>query len=116
MEGQYITLICVGGVYILLFLIFVIDAINTKRYRKDKDKSLKESYKEENIRKMEYDLALYDEDERKPVASTTVYDGQVTIDEVLDKKTDDAEKSDDALFTKVNTDGMEEITGNFTQQ
>jgi hypothetical protein len=65
---------------------------------------------------MDYDLALYDEDERKPAARAVDNGGQVTIDEVLDKKAEEADKGNDALFTKVNTEGMEEITGNFTQQ
>jgi hypothetical protein len=116
MDGQYILLICAGGVFILIFLLFIVTAIKTAKLNKANDNAIKQSYVGDNLRRMDYDLALYDGEEHNTPTKITTADSQLTIDEVLaekEKTTEEEKPSDDALFTKIGNEGMEEITGNF---
>jgi hypothetical protein len=77
--------------------------------------SIKLSYLSEDLKKMGYDFA-YSEDEPNTVNYSEA--SQVTIDDIVgsvqpqssDKNT---QQTDDAFFSKIENDGVEEITGNF---
>jgi hypothetical protein len=115
MDGEDILLICAGGVFVLLFLAFIITALRASKIKKESDEAIKRSYMGDNLRKMEYDLAMYDEDKHRPAKNG---DSQMTIEEVLanqakNPEADSSAGSDDALFKKVENEGVEEITGDF---
>lgn len=108
-------MICAGGLFIILLFAYILHYINQKKIDKLNRQRLNEAYSDKNITKMEYDLAFYDEETLRLLGRAT--EGQVTIDEVLtvDGATVDAatKKTDDAIFNKIENEGVEEITGNY---
>ncbi len=110
MEPIYIVAICAGGVFFAVFLLFVI--ITSRRSKREEmlQNHLDEVYADKNIAKMEYDFAVYDEETSRMLSQNAEDEQQVTIYDVLkDGATGDA----DGLFGKIDSEGMEEITGNY---
>ena len=84
-----------------------------------KEQALRRVYADKNLAKMEYDVAVYDEETRKILDSG---EGRHVSAEVqpaknADKKSVEAdgeeEDQSEAKFAKVDSEGMEEITGTF---
>jgi hypothetical protein len=113
MKPIYIVLICAASIFLVLFIIYLIIAIRGSRYARKNMDAIKEHYQGGNLRKMEYDYASYDEFANPAVESEE--DGQVTIEEVLDSASSvsSGSKSDEEIFGKVESDGVEEIKGNY---
>lgn len=115
MEPVYILMICAGGVFALLLLIYALYFREQKMKEERNRERIEEAYSDEHITKMEYDLAFYDEETRKILNGAPLE--QVTIDELLNsnKQTVEAEtkKTDEAIFNKIENEGVEEITGKY---
>lgn len=115
MESVYIVMICAGGLFVLLLLAYVAHYAKQRKIQARKKTRLDEAYSDEKITKMEYDLAFYDEETLKLLGGAQ--EGQVTIDEILSGEKPIVEsttkKTDEALFNKIENEGVEEITGKF---
>ena len=115
MKAEYILLICAGGVFLALFLIYLIYALETSKAEKRNRVKLEKSYSDGNLKKMEYDVAFYDKNAIK-INYTRPVERQVTIDDVLDATTEDkAKQTENALFAHVEDEGVQEIKGKFSR-
>lgn len=113
MEPEYILLICAGGVFLSILLVYSLVALERAKSEKKNRINLHKSYAEENLRKMEYDVAFYDKNSFKFNYNRET-ERQVTIDDVLSENSPDAIKtSDAAVFTQIEDEGVEEIIGTF---
>lgn len=110
MEPQYIVAIAAGSIFLLLFMIFIILSVYKHKAEARIQESLEKQYADENLAKMEYDFAVYDEEtarmlsgeDNKPVTQVSIYD-------VLSEDLAQPEE----VFGKIENDGLEEITGNY---
>ncbi len=111
-------MISAGGLFAALLFAYFIYYCSKRKARRRKEYELSVAYSDENLTKMEYDLAFYDEETHKLLRQAEPA-SQVTIDELIGQAAAPAEeparkKADDAIFTKIgNNEGVEEITGNF---
>ena len=116
MEWQYILLICAGGVFLLITIVYLLAALDRKNADKRNMNAILDSYSEEKLRKMEYDTAFYDKNVFK---ASFVRDSerQVTIDDVLAETDDDmTQLAEQAVFTQVEDEGKEVIRGNYNSE
>ncbi|HIU80293.1 MAG TPA: hypothetical protein IAC67_05195 [Candidatus Coproplasma excrementipullorum] len=114
MQPVYIVMICAAALFALLLLAYFKHAENAKKLNERKEEELQKVYSDKNLAKMEYDVAVYDEETRKLLSPHA--DSQVTMDEVIEKddgKEEEKPSAGEILFGKVDDEGMEEITGNF---
>ena len=115
MKAEYILLICAGGVFLALFLIYLIYALETSKAEKRNRVKLEKSYSDGNLKKMEYDVAFYDKNAIK-INYTPSDDRQVTLDGLLNATTENrAKQKDNALFAHVEDEGVQEIKGKFSR-
>lgn len=111
MEEKYIVAIVAGGLFLLLFFVFLIVMAHRRNVEKQLQARLDEVYSDKNLVKMEYDFAVYDEETSKMITETrAVSEKQVTIYDVL---TDGKLTPPEEVFGKIESEGMEEITGNY---
>lgn len=107
METQYIIAIVAGGLFLLSLFIYSILNAKRRKHEYRLRTRLDEAYSDENLVKMEYDFAVYDEEtERLLESGKGGMEKQMTLDDVLPEG-----KSE--VFAKIDTEGMEEITGNY---
>ena len=114
MQPIYIVMICAAALFTILLIAYILQADYAKKINMQKEESLEKTYSDKNLAKMEYDVAMYDEETRKLLNPQS--DSQVTMDEVIEKddgKDEDKPSAEEILFGKVDDEGMEEITGNF---
>ncbi len=117
MDTVYIIMIVAGGVFLLLLLIYVLYAIELNKIRKKLKNSLIRAYSDKNLAKMEYDIAVYDEETNRRLNGTANTESQMTIEEVIAKRTpSEEEQENEAKFEKIGAEGVEEITGNYKSQ
>lgn len=113
MEPEYILLICAGGVLLLLLLVYLIAALEIAKVERRNLLSIYSSYSEENLKRMEYDIAFYDRNSFKLNYSSDTT-RQVTIDDVLGGEEENAAKlAENAVFTQVEDKGVEVVSGRF---
>lgn len=113
MKPEFILLICAGGVFLSLLLIYSLVALERSKSEKKNREKLHKSYSDENLRKMEYDVAYYDKNSFRFTTSRET-ERQVTIDDLLVENSDGAIKtSDAAVFTQIEDEGAEEIVGTY---
>ena len=111
MNPEYIIAIVTGGVFLILLLSFVIVYGVRRSNHKKFQKQLDEAYLGGNLAKMEYDFAAYDEETEKILERLSAgAEKQVTIDDVL---SDNKSALPEDVFAKIDTEGLEEITGNY---
>lgn len=110
---QYIILIVSGGVFGFLLLLYGALAIERDKLNKRNNEKLADSYKEQNLRKMEYDIAFYDGSNRG-----TENVSQVAMDDLLSdgKASEEAHLSERAVFTQIEYEGIKEIKGNYNPE
>jgi Ca2+/Na+ antiporter len=116
METVYIMMICAAVIFILLIVAYILFSMQLKKAEQDKEQMLEEYYSAPNIPKMEYDLAFYDEDNGKSPTDDKAADEQVTVEEVIENPAGSEQSSqnqNDAIFAKIDKEGVEEITGTF---
>ena len=128
MDAIYILMICAGGLFFILLFSYFIYAYFTKRRNMRKEQALRRVYADKNLAKMEYDVAVYDEETRKILdsgegrhVSAEVQPAKnadkksVEAENSLSESSEDGEEEDqsEVKFAKVDSEGMEEITGTF---
>ena len=114
MGTKEILLICAGALFFALFIIYIVVSVRRSARRKEEKIMLSSAYTNGNVAKMEYDIAFYDVDMGDGAAKETPHH-QMSIDDIqsTDRKTEDGEKAEDAILTRVDDEGVEEITGNY---
>ncbi|MCI8734566.1 MAG: hypothetical protein HFE40_03320 [Clostridia bacterium] len=110
MDAKYIVVIACGSLFLLLFLVYIILSVRRKKREAQNKQRLEQMYSDKNLVKMEYDFVVYDEETEKLVASKTQEDGQMSISDIDPTA---MPVSDNAVFQKVDTEGLEEIVGNY---
>ena len=68
-------------------------------------------YIDKNAPKLDYDFAAYDEEVKRKLEGNKNTVGQLTIDDVM--QTSSAPSADETVFTSVDVENVEEITGNY---
>lgn len=103
MEAKYIVAIVACAVFIILLLVYAVISYRTRCEDAERRRVLKEMYTDPA--KMEYDFAVYDEETQRRLAHDDASVSQLTIDDIIGEGVD--------IFGKIDSDGLEEITGNY---
>ena len=113
MKPEYILLICAGGTFLILLLTYLIVAAQRAKADKRNKTLLSYFFNDENLRKMEYDVAFYE----KNVFwfnFTRENERQVTIDDLLIQNAGDMSRlTEEAVFTQLEDEGVEEVKGTY---
>ena len=116
MTLEQIILIASAGVFVFLLLILIITSLVRKNKLKKAHEELYALYRGDKLAKMEYDLASYDEETYK-LLNGNKGATQMTLEDVisdgLDTPVVPATTIDETLFEKIESDGLEELTGNY---
>ena len=110
MDVKFIVAIAAGSLFLLLFLIFIIVSAQTKKRLKLQRQRLEQMYADKNLVKMEYDFLVYDEETEKIFAAQMEHSSQMSFNDVDPSSMPATEGS---IFQTVDTDGLEEIVGNY---
>lgn len=112
MGTQEIMLICAGGLFLTLFIIYIVIAVRRGSKLKREKLRLTSAYTEGDIAKMEYDIAFYDVD-MFDMSKKETPEHQMSIEDIENASvsSDDSKKA--AILTRVDDEGVEEITGNY---
>ncbi len=106
MEAQYIVAIVSGGIFLILILTYIIlRVIRDKKELREKAR-ISQIYNDEALEKMEYDFAMYDEESDELLNEQSSHEGQAAVNE-------EPAVQHEEVFAKVDSEGMEEITGNY---
>lgn len=110
MDPKYIVAIVAGGVFLVLFIVFIIVSAYRRKIEARLQARIAKEYSDENLAKMEYDFAVYDEETVKLLSGAAeIPVTQVSIYDVLSEDLAQPEE----VFGKIESEGMEEITGNY---
>ncbi len=115
MGTKEIMLICAGGLFLALFIAYIVFAVRRNARRKEEKIHLGSAYSDGEIAKMEYDIAFYDVD-MFDVSAKEIAHHQMSIDDIEtmpDRQDDEKNAAQDAILTRVDDEGVEEITGNY---
>ena len=116
MQPIHIVMILAAVLFVILVAAYFMYADKMKKINETKAEELKKTYSDKNLAKMEYDVAVYDEETRK-LLTHEKSESQVTMDEIVpdekERASDAVLSSEDALFGKGDDEGMEEITGTY---
>ncbi len=119
MESIYIVAIVVGSVVLFLFAICLLVMIRNHRREIKKREELESVYSDPNLAKMEYDLAVYDEETNARIVAMRIKnDTQVTIEDVMENSGKSSKSHydlDEISFNKVD-DGVEKISGHYVPE
>ncbi|MBD5585250.1 MAG: hypothetical protein HDQ88_09210 [Clostridia bacterium] len=110
MDVKYIVAIVAGSLFLLLFLIFVILSARRKKLDSLQRQRLEQMYADKNLVKMEYDFVAYDEETEKLINELPLSNGQMSFHDIDPAA---VPSFDNAVFQSVDTDGIEEIVGNY---
>lgn len=113
MDSIYIVLITAGSVFAFLLLVYFVYAIEKAKGAKRRQQALNKVYSDRNLAKMEYSDVTCNEETNKILNRKS---GQLTIDDVIMKDApsqSESQKTDEPIFNKIETEGVEEITGKF---
>lgn len=116
MSTMDIVLIVCGGIFAFLLLLYAVVAIIRKNKNNKETAELDKVYSSDKLSKMEYDLASYDEETYK-LLNVNKIATQMTVDDIIGDgfETPAAMPAtiDETLFDKIESDGLEELTGNY---
>ncbi len=98
---ENIITLSILGVFVLVLLAFLIVYICSVNRNAKQMRELQMMYIDKNLVKMDYDFAIYDDE------------AETSESVVADVAESGEEASDDVVFGKVDTEGLEEITGNY---
>lgn len=110
MDVKFIVTIVAGSLFLLLFLVFIILSVRRKNKEAQQRQRLEQMYADKNLVKMDYDFIAYDEETEKLVGEMPVTSGQMSIHDIDPSA---VTSFDSVVFQTVDTDGLEEITGNY---
>ncbi|MCD8373174.1 MAG: hypothetical protein LUD27_07735 [Clostridia bacterium] len=115
MEPIYVVAITVGAVFLVLLGVCLISYLRRREAAKDLKEELDETYSDPDLAKMEYDIAYYDEEIQSRInAMNQKRDEQVTIEDVMrGTSAPSVSPEQEAIFAKIDDEGMEEISGNY---
>lgn len=114
MELIYIVSIVVGSIFGLLVLICIALAAIREQKSENRMAAIRKMYAAPDLNKMEYDTAFYDDDIADMLFGNQPVEKQVTIEEVLtEKNTFNQTAQQESVFSKIDVEGLEEITGNY---
>ena len=111
METKYIVAIVAGSVFLVLFLIFIILSVQTRKKENLQLLRLEQMYADKNLVKMYYDFLVYDESTEEVVFTAQLERAGQTSFGADDS--DDVPSSQGAMFQQVDADGLEEIVGTY---
>lgn len=106
-------MICSGVLFALLLMAYFMHADNTKKLGERKAIELEKAYSDKNLTKMEYDVAVYDEEVHEPAEAGSHTENGTGKPEDEEEAGERKAAAEEILFGKVDDEGMEEITGNF---
>ena len=114
MEACYIVMICSAVVFAVLVGLFIIMTVKRRRKEEEAKSVLENAYADKNLAKMEYDIAFYDDETYRLMRGNS----QVTMDEIISDNASEAgadkqPSAEGAIFAKIDSEGVEEITGRF---
>jgi len=101
-------MIITASVFAGLLLIYFLEASHRQSMRRLQERRLAKYYSSENLAKMEYDVASYHKEEESAGAGS-----QMTIDEFINSKGEDTQKSVSELYTPVEDEGLKEFVGHY---
>ncbi|MDE6667541.1 MAG: hypothetical protein K2K38_04240 [Clostridia bacterium] len=107
MDVKYIVAIAAGALFLLLLLIFIILFAERKKKAALQLQRLEQMYADKNLVKMEYDFLVFDEETEKIFAAQAERNNQTS------SGNGDSVAQNGAIFQTVDTDGLEEIVGNY---
>ena len=110
MDPKYIVAIVTGGIFLILFIVFIIIFAHKRKTEARLQARLEQEYSDENLAKMEYDFAVYDEETAKILSGAV--EKPVTQVSIYDVLSEDLAQPEE-VFGKIESEGMEEITGNY---
>jgi hypothetical protein len=108
MEPKYIVAIAVGGVFLLLFITFIVLSAIRAHAKKMRDEEIRANYIENKNIRLDYDFDVYGIS-GVPSPAQINDDTQVTIYDVLENN----KTSQEEIFPRKEVEGFEEITGNY---
>lgn len=114
MSLLYIVSIVVGGIFGLMILICI--ALTAIREQKNETRmaAIEKMYASPDLNKMEYDTAFYDDEIADLLFGSQPVEKQVTIEDVLTEKNSvNQTAQQESVFSKIDVEGLEEITGNY---
>ena len=115
MELDYLVAIVVGGVFVLFFLIFLVLAAYREQKHEERMALIEKTYASPELLKMEYDTAFYDDEVADKLFGGNRVETQVTIEDVLTDKSLNQSLQQESVFSKIDVEGLEEITGNYIE-
>ena len=110
MEVKYIVAIAAGALFLLLILVFIIVFAERKKKLALQRQRLEQMYADKNLVEMYYDFLVYDEETEKLFSAQAERTSQMSFSDV-DPTTQTVQNG--AIFQTVDTDGLEEIVGNY---
>ncbi len=111
MPYEYIISIVLSSIFLLIFIIFLISYGRSENNKLKLYDELEKMYADENLVKMDYDFAVYDEETARRISDMQKSDGQIVMEDIINLG---AAAADEAVFGTVDKDGLDEITGNYT--
>lgn len=106
-------MIVAAGVFAVMLLICCVIEYKRARTRHMENMQLYKAYSDENLKKMEFDVAFYDKDSLK-LDFNSVGDEQVTIDELLNQsKINEKDIAQKAIFTHYEDEGVKSVKGRY---
>jgi len=110
LEFKYIFAIVCGGIFFIAFIACLVVTFRTKKREERRMAYIYNMYADKNLVKMEYDCAVYDSETERLLEMRDYGEGQISINEIMSHNSTD---TDDTFFVTVDTEGLEEITGNY---
>ena len=102
-----------AGVFAVMLLTCCVIEYKRARARHMDNVRLYKAYSDENLKKMEYDVAFYDKESLK-LDFNFVGDEQVTIDELLNQgKINEKDSAQKAIFTHYEDEGVKPVKGRY---
>jgi len=110
MELWLILSTVLGGIYVILLTAYLIVFVRTKKKAAQLRTDLAKMYADPNLAKMDYDFCVCDEETEELINKMQSGEGQAFDAAAGESRPSTAAGS---VFGAVETDGLEEITGNY---
>jgi hypothetical protein len=108
MEPKYIVAICAAGVFLALFVVFIVLTVLRSREKKRRNEEIRANYIDNDKLRLDYDFDFYGAS-GMPTPTQVTDDTQVTIYDVLESN----KPASEDIYPRKEMEGLEEITGNY---
>lgn len=105
MELWHILAIALGSLFVIIFIAFIIVYARNKSREEERNIQLAKMYADPNLAKMEYDCAVCDEETEQLLTRALGRSSQSASDDEDDQQL--------SFLGLAETEGIEEITGNY---